>query len=459
MIEISLNEMLKIAEGTLTKSPVDILYNRIEIDSRKVDSNSYFMPILGEVHDGHKFILNAFEAGVRISFCEKAYYYSHQADLKDLPLILVDNTTTTLHKLSRYILKKTDVKTIGITGSVGKTSTKEFVYHVLKNKYKVHKNKGNFNNHIGMPLTIFDLKSEHDVAILEMGMNHFKEIEVLADIARPSVAVITNIGTSHIGILGSRENIFQAKMEIASYLKDEDTLIIHDEDDYLKRIGETTFKTIRIGSDIILDNLELKKDGCYCYEVNYKGIHKVELNVLGKHNVINSALAIAVAIEMGVPVEEACVLVSDFVDSDKRLEVLMGRKSSTVINDCYNASQESMISAVDVLNNYTGKTIAVLGDVLELGDYSKISHENVGEYIASHPMDMLVTFGEESEHIKLKAEALGYDHAYHYSDIEELYDFLEIHLENSTILIKGSFGMGMSRIVDFLGGKHEDNHC
>ncbi|WP_240842578.1 UDP-N-acetylmuramoyl-tripeptide--D-alanyl-D-alanine ligase [Acidaminobacter sp. JC074] len=457
MIEINLNEMLKITEGVLINPSVNILFNRIEIDSRKVDPKAYFMPILGEVHDGHKFILNAFEAGVQIAFCERAYYYANQEALKDLTLILVDNTTKTLHRISKYILEKTGVQTIGITGSVGKTSTKEFVYHVLKNKYSVHKNKGNFNNHIGMPLTIFDLTMEHELAVLEMGMNHFKEIEVLAEIARPHVAVVTNIGTSHIGILGSRENIFQAKMEITSYLRDEDTLIIHEEDNFLKRIGSTSFKTLRIGSDMTISRVLMKEDGCFTYDFNYKGCHPVELNVLGKHNIINSALAIAVGIEMGVEVSDACKLVSDFVETNKRLEILQGKKGSSIISDCYNASQESMISAIDVLNNYEGKTIAILGDVLELGDFSKISHEAVGEYLAAHPMDMLMTFGKDSEYIKLKAESLGYDHAYHFSDIDALYEFIDKHLDSSTILVKGSFGMGMSRIVDFLGGKHENN--
>ncbi len=456
MIKITLEKMIKITEGVITLPSKTGLFDHIEIDSRRVNATSYFMPILGEVHDGHKFIKNAFENGVEIAFCEKAYYYSHQSDLKSYPLILVDNTTTTLHRISRYILDETQVRTIGITGSVGKTSTKEFVYHVLKDKYNVHKNKGNFNNHIGMPLTIFDLELDHDVVILEMGMNHFKEIEVLADIARPEVAVVTNIGTSHIGILGSRENIFQAKMEITSYLKDDQTLIINYEDDFLPLVDDTSFNCIRVHQDMMCENITLRSDGCYDFTLNYKGLYPVSLQVLGKHNITNSMLAIAVGVSMGVSIEEACKNVSDYKDSSKRLEILKGKMDSVIINDCYNASQESMISAIEVLNTFDQKKIAVLGDVLELGDFAQVSHETVGAYISEHPVDYLLTFGKDSEYIINKAIELGYkNYACHFENIDDLYVSLENLIEEKVVLVKGSFGMGMARIVDFLGGEHD----
>lgn len=456
MIKISLEKMIDITKGLWVGPRVVLSCHRIEIDSRNVSEDAYFMPILGEVHDGHKFINNAFENGVKVSFCERAYYFSHQSALKGLPLILVDNTTTTLHRISKYILKTTGVKTIGITGSVGKTSTKELIYHVLKNKFHVHKNKGNFNNHIGMPLTIFDLEPSHDLAILEMGMNHFKEIEVLAEVARPIIAVITNIGTSHIGILGSRENIFQAKMEITSYLKPEDALIINIDDDFMHDVHEGPFNIVRVGDDLQATNIRQLENGCYAYDVVSDEKHSVTLNVLGKHNVVNSLLAIAVGLKMGVSLKEACANISDYHDSSKRLEVLKGRKSSRIISDCYNASKESIISAIEVLNSFEGQHIAVIGDVLELGDFSKSSHEDVGEYISKHPVDVLFTFGTDSEHVLNKATALGFkNHGRHFNDIESLYEALDDVIENSNVLVKGSLGMNMSRIVAFLGGDHE----
>ncbi|MBI9011699.1 MAG: UDP-N-acetylmuramoyl-tripeptide--D-alanyl-D-alanine ligase [Clostridiales bacterium] len=461
MIKITLEELLKITEGSCTH-PSTAHCTSIEIDSRRVNNQTYFMPILGEVHDGHKFIEGAFSKGAPTSFCEKAYYYSHQSALKDYPLILVDNTTTALHKLTVYILKKTQVKTVGITGSVGKTSTKEFIYHVLSKKYSVHKNKGNFNNHIGLPLTVMDLKYEHDVAILEMGMNHFKEIEVLADIARPSVAVVTNIGTSHIGILGSRENIFQAKMEITSYLNEDDTLILNGEDNFLREVSSQHFKCIQVGKDQLqYSNVLQKPSGFFEYSINYnKSKYRVSLNVLGKHNIINSLLAIAVGLAMDVSIEDCILGVSEFVDSDKRLEILTGKKNSVLISDCYNASQESMISAIEVLNSFSEKKIAVLGDVLELGEFSKQSHETVGEYLSAHPVDMIITLGCESEHIINKAIALGFDQekTRHFDSVEPLYEYLENIIEDSVCLIKGSLGMNMARIVEvFKGGNIDTN--
>jgi len=461
MIKITLKELLNITEGSCTH-PSTTHCTSIEIDSRRVNNQTYFMPILGELHDGHKFIEGAFSNGAPTSFCEKAYYYSHQSTLKDYPLILVDNTTTALHRLTVYILKKTQVKTVGITGSVGKTSTKEFIYHVLNKNYSVHKNKGNFNNHIGLPLTVMNLEPEHDVAILEMGMNHFKEIEVLADIARPSVAVVTNIGTSHIGILGSRENIFQAKMEITSYLNEDDTLILNGEDDFLKEVSSQQFNCIQVGTDQLkYSNVVQRLGGFYNYTLLYDGsYYPVSLNVLGKHNIINSLLAVAVGIAMGVSIEDAILGVSEFADSEKRLEILEGKKNSVLINDCYNASQESMISAIEVLNSFSKKKIAVLGDVLELGEFSKHSHETVGEYISAHPVDMLITFGCASKHIINKAVALGFDHekTKHFDTIEPLLDYLDGVLEDSVCLIKGSLGMNMARIVEaFKGGNIDTN--
>lgn len=459
MIKITLEELLKITEGSCTH-PSTTTCTSIEIDSRRVNNQTYFMPILGEIHDGHKFIEGAFSKGAPTSFCEKAYYYSHQSTLKDYPLILVDNTTTALHKLTVYILKKTQVKTVGITGSVGKTSTKEFVYHVLNKKYSVHKNKGNFNNHIGLPLTVMDLVPKHDVAILEMGMNHFKEIEVLADIARPSVAVVTNIGTSHIGNLGSRENIFQAKMEITSYLNEEDTLILNGEDDFLKDVSSQHFKCVQVGThQLQYSKIVQRLRGFFDYSLCYKGSeYQVSLNVLGKHNIINSLLAIAVGLAMDISIEDCVLGVSEFVDSEKRLEILDGKKNSVLISDCYNASQESMISAIEVLNSFSKKKIAVLGDVLELGEFSKPSHETVGAYLSAHPVDMIITFGSDSEHIINKAIVLGFDEnkTKHFDTIEPLYEYLDEIIEDSVCLIKGSLGMNMTRIVNAFKGGNSD---
>lgn len=440
MIKISTNELVDIVGGLSINLDELPPFTHIEIDSRKVTHKDYFMPVLGEVHDGHKFILGALDKAP-VSFCERAYFYSHYDSLKDQPLILVDNTTESLHRLTSYILKKTNVKIIGITGSVGKTSTKEFIYHVLKDKYSVHKNKGNFNNHIGLPLTVFDLEESHDIAILEMGMNHFKEIETLVKMANPDIAVITNIGTSHIGILGSRENIFQAKMEITSYLQD--TLILNGEDDFLKTVRSQEFNVLATGRDLAYSNVQQRSDGCYNYTYKDKTVH---LQVLGKHNISNSLLAIGVGERLGLDLNDIIAGIESFESNDKRLEIIDGAYCR-VINDCYNASQESMISAIEVLNSFSTRRIAVLGDVLELGEFSKSSHMAVGDYLKNHPLDYVLTYGEDSRYI-LKESGLE---GQHFSDQENLLKYLKKIIDKDTVcLVKGSLGMQMKNIVEAL---------
>lgn len=446
MIKINLEQIEQITEGQWINTP-SFPVERIEIDSRNVDQSSLFIPILGEVHDGHKFILSAFEQNTLCSMCEKSYYYTHQ-ELKGLPLLLVDDTTSALHRLTSHILKVVGPKVVGITGSVGKTSTKEFVYHVLKDHYNVHKNKGNFNNHIGMPLTIMDLTLDHNIAILEMGMNHFKEILTLADIARPDVGVITNIGTSHIGILGSKENIFQAKMEIVSYFDERNTLIVNAEDDYLKDIESNQFKVVHVGKDLVAEHLRLQDNGCYAFDIKYNNQSEmVKLNVLGKHNVINSLLAAAVGLTFKLSLKDIVKGLESFDDIEKRLTSYK-ETWGVIISDCYNASQESVLSALEVLQHQGGKRIAILGDILELGEYAESSHRWIGERLIDQA-DEVWTFGQDSKWILKATKVEGR----HYDDQTQLIEDLKKELKDVSILVKGSQGMAMHNIVNALRGE------
>lgn len=455
-MKLDITTIINITDATLINPPENMAWERIEIDSRRVDATTYFLPILGEIHDGHKFIESAFSKGATVSFCERAYFYAHYKQLKSYTLLLVDNTTKALHRLTRYCLEKTGVKVIGITGSVGKTSTKEFVYHVLKQQYAVHKNKGNFNNHIGLPLTVLDLEEDHQVAVLEMGMNHFKEIETLVAMARPDIGLITNIGTSHIGILGSQENIFQAKMEMVTYFDDENTLIVNGTDPYLETVDSEIFKVIQSGvKSLVPYDIRLESNSCYSYAIDYKEqSFRIHLNVLGRHNITNSLLAIHTGLELGVPMEDIVKGLGELVENNKRLQILKGMKGCQIISDCYNASQESMISALEVLNSQNPRRkIAVLGDVLELGDFAKSSHEQVGHYIAAHPVDSLLTFGKDSIHIGKQAikEGMAPSIHVHFKDKDVLVKHLKAMVDGDDIvLVKGSLGMGMQSIVEAL---------
>lgn len=459
MIDIVLKDIIKITDAKLINGDESLIVNKIEIDSRKVSNETVFMPVLGEVQDGHIFLLKAFENGALYSFCEEKYYLENESELSDKNLILVDDTTKALHLLTTHIINECDVKTVGITGSLGKTSTKEMVYHVLSEKYNVHKNKGNFNNHIGLPLTCFDLDKGHDIAVLEMGMNHFKEIETLVNIVNPDVGVITNIGTSHIGILGSKDGIFKAKMEIVTHFNSNNTLIVNGNDEYLSKLESDDYELLKTGvdGDFYLNAYDLKrrKNGCYSYKLDYLGlIYDVKLNVLGKHNVNNSLLAIATGLQLSLSMKECVNGLFKFVENNKRLEVKEIYNDNKLIVDCYNASSESMISAIDVLVEMEGsKKIAILGDVLELGDFSKESHETVGEYISDKEVNYLYTYGEASKFIRTKAIELGFDekNAFSFDDKDELVKEIRNLIDsNDVILIKGSLGMNMIEIVDEL---------
>ncbi len=419
-------------------------YTRFEIDSRKVDEKSIFIPLLGENTNGHYYILDALKK-TDLSLCEKSYYYSHLEDLKDQNLVLVDNTTKALHKIAKYILDKKKPIVIGITGSVGKTSTKEFLYHALKSKYSVHKNKGNFNNHIGMPLTIFDLKEE-DIIVLEMGMNNLKEIELLADTARPNIALITNIGTSHIGMLGSKENIFIAKMEIISYFNKENTLILNNTDEYLKKIHSNEFNVLGIKEeDFSFKDIRLKA-GKPSYTVVYKKKeYSVHLNVLGKHQVLNSMLSLRTALLLGVDIKEAIKGLEEYMESSKRLELVEGRKNSLLISDCYNASAESVEAALEILDKYEQKKIAILGDILEIEGFEKETYQSIAESINKIELDYLLTYGKDSKLILESTNKEGK----HYTSLDDLQKDLEEILEDSVCLVKGSQGMNMIEIINY----------
>ena len=306
------------------------------------------------------------------------------------------------------------VKVVGITGSVGKTSTKDMIYSVVSTKYKTLKTLGNYNNHIGLPLTILRLQNE-EVMILEMGMNHLGEIEHLTQIALPDVAAITNIGTAHIGELGSREKILQAKMEIVNGLKSDGTLVINDDNDMLHTVNSKNYHMLRVGQnedcDLKAINVELRLEDSY-FDIDYQGQrYHVHVPVSGEHFVYNIK----------------------------------------VIDGTYNANLDSMKSSLAVLAQYPKRKIAVLADMLELGEYEQALHEEVGSYVVEKNIDELLCVGEASCYIVEKAQSLGLINAYHFKDNHALMTYLDEMLEpEDTILIKGSNGMHLKEVVEHL---------
>lgn len=347
---------------------------------------------------------------------------------------------------------------VAVTGSTGKTTTKDMIYSVLSSKYNTLKTEGNFNNHIGLPLTIFKLKDEHECAILEMGMSSFGEIEYLSNIVNHKIAVISNIGLSHIENLGSREGILKAKLEITKNFTNDNTLIINADDEYLK-----TLKKKELNYNLKTFGFEKESD-LYCtgYKMNETGIdfecivhnQKEEFFIpaRGKHNIYNAMAAILTGIQLGLSIDRIKKGLLNFKNGKMRLDILK-TDSFEIINDAYNASPDSMKAALNILGEYKkNRKIAVLGDMLEMGEYAKNGHELVGEY-ANGNSDLIITVGKDSKHIGNGAIKKGFNgqNVIHFNSNSQVIDYLKNTLKkDDVILIKGSRGMKMEEIVDFL---------
>jgi len=406
---------------------------------------------------GNDFIRDALEKGATGCVVEKDVYYDILEAYPEATIIKVEDALKTLQNLAAYKRALYHIPVVAITGSVGKTSTKDIVASVMSKKYNVLKTEGNFNNHIGLPITIMKLQ-EHDAMVLEMGMNHLHEIEVLTDIARPNIAIITNVGTSHIGILGSRENILKAKLEIIQGLQETGTLIINNDCDLLKEWQEKENKSklfdvltysINQNSDLKAENIEMTEKETK-FEVLYKEENmKVILSYFGEPFIYNSLAAIGVASVLRIKPEDVVEALKEIQLTKKRMEVevIEGVK---YINDAYNASFESMKYALKYLSSIEGKRkIAVLGDMFELGEFTEEYHKKVGEEVEKSNIDILITAGEYSK--KIFEEAKSVKEKIHLKDKEEVVEKLkEIQQEGDTILLKASNGMKFFEIVEDL---------
>lgn len=450
MESISLQEVIEAVDGELVKNGEVNRFSKVSIDSRRVNTGDIFFALEGENFDGHNYLQGAIEKGAKLCIVH------HEAiDLnkipKDTSIIKVRNTREALLDLARYYRNKLKIKVIGITGSTGKTSTKDLVAAVLSEKYKVFKTEGNYNNEVGLPLMIFNLDNSYDVAVLEMGMSNLGEIETLAKVADPHIGIITNVGLSHIENLKTRENILKAKMEITTFFNSNNTLIINADNDMLRTVNSIKYKTVKIGiendynfkgSRIIISNDHIK------FNVIENGSEiqtQIEVNVPGKHNVLNSLLAIAVARELGLNYEEIAHGIKNLEFTSMRLDIIDCGKY-IVINDAYNASPDSMEAAIDVLKNYQGKRkIAVLGTMKELGHEAYDAHMKVGQYAKKCDVDLLFTVGEFNEAF---AQGFGLDNILTFHTQEELLECLSTKIEEGdVILVKASRSMKFENIV------------
>ena len=437
-------EIVEATQGILVSGNKDDEINFFSQDSRQMKNGGMYIPLKGERFDGHNFIESAFQTGAQAIISEKDVNY------EDKIVIKVKDTYQALKDMASYLRNHRPVKVVGVTGSVGKTSTRDMVYSVVKQKYKTLKTEGNYNNEIGLPLTILRYHDE-EILVLEMGMNHLQEMSRLSMIARPDIACIKNVGTAHIGELGSRENILKAKLEITDGMKEGSTLIINQDNDMLQTVELPHLNVVRVGkgkeasiqaSHIILE--ETKSS----FEVEYQGKKEIiEVPVQGEHNISNALIAIAVGIALNISLEDIKKGIQEFKLTKNRMDILE-KNHKTVIDGTYNASVDSMKSSIDVLANYKKRKVAILADMLELGDYSQQLHEEVGSYVASKGIDILVCVGKEAKYIYQKARESMKDVYYFESNQEVIARLDELLKEDDVILVKGSHSMNLKEVVE-----------
>ncbi len=433
------------------------IINKVTNDTRKIEENDCYVGIKGEKKDGNLLYMEAFKKGALVAILD---YYEEDAEvLKYLEenkkmIILVEDSIKALGDLAK--LKRASFKNpvVAVTGSAGKTSTKDMVYSVLSKKYNAHKTIGNQNNHIGLPLSILSLEEKNEIMVLEMGMNHIGEIAYLTSIAKPDVAIITNVGTAHIGNLGSRENILKAKLEILESLTPGGLVIINNDNDllhewYLENKDKYNVVTIGIKNTSLYmatDIEELEKGSKFkCLDEAF------EVPVGGEHFIYNALVAIAVGKHFGISLENVKKGILDFELSSNRMSIKELSNDILVIDDSYNANYDSMSYAIKYLGSLEGRNIAVLGSMKELGDFSKELHENIGVLVAKENIDVLLTVGDEAEFINSKALESGMSpsNVLHFANNTEVIKYInKTKKPGDNILAKASNSLHFKEIVE-----------
>ncbi|HHQ4318445.1 UDP-N-acetylmuramoyl-tripeptide--D-alanyl-D-alanine ligase [Clostridium perfringens] len=450
MLELNLQEIVKATKGDLLKEADVKEIKAVSTDTRKIEEGTMFIALKGENFNGNNYVLDAFNKGAKIAIVDEVKCDLNELK-EDVALIKVQNTGRALMDLAKFYREKLGLKVVGITGSAGKTSTKDLVAAVLSDKYKVFKTKGNFNNEIGLPLMILELDSTYDVAILEMGMRGLGQIKELAEIASPDLGIITNIGISHIEILKTRENILKAKMEIATFFDKNNTLVVCGNDDFLGALPEAQYKIVKTG---VGENFEIGAKNIALEELSskftvYDGEKEEEfsLDMPGEHNISNLMLGIAIAKELGVSFEEMKRGLKNIEATSMRLE-LIKKDGFSILNDCYNSSPVAVKSAIDVMKNIEGKRrIAVLGTMRELGHKSEEAHKEIGKYAKENGIEKVLCFGDFSENIK---EGYGEGCTVYENKEELIKDLLNIICEGDIILVKASRSLKFEEITKAL---------
>jgi len=489
MKSITTKQVARGAMGQLVNGTGEREIRTVVIDSRQADDSALFVAIKGEHQDGHIFAEAAAKLGCRVFMMSREDIIEQiKEGYPDAEIICVEDTVKGLQELSRWYLAQFSIIKVAVTGSTGKTSTKEMTAAVLGRKFNTVKNEGNLNNELGLPLTIFKVDDTTEAAVFEMGMSSFGEIHLLADLVRPDVALITNVGTSHIEYLKSRENIMKAKMEIADFFDEKNTLIVNSDNEYLglsaisRYVNERhlenaeykgNFRLVTAGEvgtqTLNLYNIDDLGEEGITFEIGYKGERQeFKLPLPGRHNAHNAILAVAAGCMCGITLKDAARGLRSMSSTSRRL-VIEQAGPYKLIDDSYNSSPDSIAAGVDVLKHVKGtRKVAILADILELGEQSEELHRLAGKFAVKGGAQVLIACGPEAKHMAEGAkewlkeqqeagEAVTADVVY-FAEREVLQDQLESLLqEGDVILVKGSNGIKMSLVAEQIRGmKGED---
>ena len=458
---MKIKEILQATRGKLIQGNEEEEINEFCRDTRIIKEGDAYIGIKGENFDGNTWWKIAFENGASTVILQGIDFSKENLEkYQNENIIVVEDTIEALADIATYrrMLFGKDFPVIGVTGSVGKTSTKDIIANVVSQKYKTLKTQGNNNNNIGLPFTIFNLKDQ-EAAVIEMGMNHFGEISKLTKIAKPTISVITNIGTSHIGNLGSRENILKAKLEILEGM-DKKVLVINNDNDLLHKFYlenkdvEIHTYGIENESEVTAENIVLNENESE-FVCNIKGEKfNVKVPVGGIHFVYNALCAATVGTLLGLSKEQIENGIKTFELTKKRMDITELKNGVTIINDSYNASFESMQASLKYLSGLNAKRkIAVLGDMFELGEYSKELHEKVGKEVVKNKIDILVCCGDSAKYIvnMAKKEGMPKEKVFYFDNKDQIEKFIRENAQNGdSVLFKASNGMKFFNIVENL---------
>lgn len=428
---MTLNELIKIVDGD-TNLNSDIKIKDIKTDSRKLKKGDIFIALKGEKYDGHDYIEEAIKRGCIACIVDK--------EIENDICIKVKDTYKTLYDIGNYIRNKYNIPLIAITGSNGKTTTKELIVHILKSKYNILYNCNSKNNIIGISDTLFKLNNKHDLIVMELGSNHIGEISLLSNMCNPTTSIITNIGSSHLEYFKTRKNIFKEKLSIIDGMK-EKKLIISGDDKYLKKL-----KCYKCGTDsnndLIAYNIHEDKD-YITFKIYVDKEYKVIFNNPGKHFINDILLAIKVCIDYSINIKTIIKRINCFKLVNKRMSII-NTKNNIIVNDCYNSSFESIKAGIDYMNNISDNKVYIIGEILELGNHSKKIHKKINKLLKNINKKYIFTVGKGTKYIK----------GNYFDNVDNLIMYLkENPINNSYIYIKGSRRVNLDKVVDYLQEK------